>query len=165
MKNLNDLLNQALEKCAAVGIPYGKITEIKLNNRLSRSWGRCLTKDHNTFWIEIQGKFAQDEYSTNDQVIAVICHEIIHTCDGCWNHGYKFMQYGKLLTDAYGIKVSTTDTAENLTVDSIAWNASKKYAVKCECGTTIYKDRMCDLIRYPHYYICTKCKGKFERIK
>lgn len=165
MKNLNELLKEAMEKCTTVGIPYGNITEIKLNNRLSKCWGRCLTKNHKDFWIEINGKFAKDEFSTNDAIIAVICHEIIHTCDGCWNHGYKFMQYGKLLTDAYGIKVSATDSAENLTVDSIAWNASKKYAVKCECGTTIYKDRMCDLIRYPSYYRCTKCNGKFERVK
>ena len=164
MKNLNELLKEAMEKCAAVGIPYGNITEIKLNNRLSKCWGRCLTKDHKNFWIEINGKYASDEFSTNDNIIEVICHEIIHTCEGCWNHGYKFMQYGKLLTAAYGIIVQTTDSAENRTIDKIAWENSKKYAVKCNCRT-IYKDRMCDIIRYPHIYECNKCKGKFERVK
>lgn len=164
MKNLNELLKQALEMCDKCGIPYGKITEIKINNRLSRSWGRCLTKNHKEFWIEIQGRFAQDEYSTENAVIAVICHEIIHTCEGCWNHGYKFMQYGKLLTDNYGIKVSATDSAGNLTIDSISWENDMRYAVKCNC-TTIYRDRMCDLIKYPQIYTCKKCGGKFARIK
>ena len=164
MKNLYELLREAKEKCSAVGIPYGKITNIKLNNRLSKCWGRCLTKNHKEFWIEINGKYASDEFSTNENIVEVICHEIIHTCEGCWNHGYQFMQYGKLLTAAYGIVVSTTDSAENRTIDKIAWETSKKYAVKCNCRT-IYKDRMCDIIRYPHIYECNKCKGKFERVK
>lgn len=164
MKNLNELLQNALEMCDSVGIPYGKITEIKINNRLSKCWGRCLTKNHREFWIEINGKFAKDEFSTNESIIAVICHEIIHTCENCWNHGEKFMAYGKLLTAAYGIKVSATDSAENLTIDKIAWEKSMKYAVKCNCRT-VYKDRMCDIIKYPKLYTCGKCKGFFERIK
>ena len=164
MKNLNELLEIAKEKCSSVGIPYGNITDIKINNRLSRAWGRCLTKNHKDFWIEINGKYAKDEFSTNDNIIEVICHEIIHTCEGCWNHGYKFMQYGKLLTAAYGIIVQATDNAENRTIDSIAWKNSKKYAVKCNCRT-IHKDRMCDIIKYPQIFKCTKCKGNFERIK
>lgn len=165
MKDLNKLLDSALAMCDEVGIPYGTIKEIKLNNRLSRAWGRCLTSDgRKTFWIEIQGKFAKDEFSTDKAVIAVIIHEIIHTCEGCWNHGSLFMEYGKRITDRFGIKVAATDSPENLTVDSIAWNQSKRYAVKCSCHT-IYKDRMCDLIRFPHIYKCKRCHGNFERVR
>lgn len=165
MKDLNRLLDSALAMCDEVGIPYGTIKEIKLNNRLSRAWGRCLTSDgRKTFWIEIQGKFAQDEFSTDKAVIAVIIHEIIHTCEGCWNHGSQFMAYGKLITDRFGIKVAATDSPENLTVDSIAWNRSKKYEVKCNCRS-IYKDRMCDIIRFPRTYTCNYCHGNFERVR
>lgn len=165
MKNLKELLEICLEMCRECDIPYRNITEIKLNNRLSKTWGRCLTRNHSDFWIEIQAKFAQDRFSTENQVIEVICHEIIHTCEGCWNHGAQFLAYGQRLTEKYGIKVSATGEAEELTIDSIAWKNSFRYLVKCPCGQEIHKDRMCDLIRYPSHYVCGKCKGTFERIK
>lgn len=164
MKNLNELLQKALEMCDHCGIPYREITEIKTNNRLSSCWGRCLTKNHRAFWIEINGKFARDEFSTDAGIIEVICHEIIHTCENCWNHGDLFMAYGRRLTENYGIKVSATDSAENRTIDAIAWKESKKYAVKCNCRT-VYKDRLCDIIKYPSIYKCTACGGNFVRIK
>lgn len=166
MKDLNALLEKSLAMCDAVGIPYGKITSIGINNRLSRCWGRCLTKDYKHYWIEIQGKFAKDEFSTDDAVIAVIIHEIIHTCDGCWNHGEKFLSYGRRITEKYGIKVSATDSAENLTINVIEWKNSKRYAATCaKCGYVSYKDRMCDLIRYPMMYTHKDCGGRFERTK
>lgn len=165
MKDLNKLLDSALAMCDEVGIPYGTIRIITLNNRLSRAWGRCLSQDGGkTFWIEIQGKFAQDEFSTDKAVIAVIIHEIIHTCEGCWNHGSQFMAYGKRIADRFGINVAATDSPENLIVDSIAWNQSKKYEVKCKCRS-IYKDRMCDIIKFPHTYTCKLCHGSFKRVR
>lgn len=165
MKNLKELLEKCLEMCRECDIPYRNITEIKLNNRLSKSWGRCCTRNHRDFYIEIQGKFAQDKFSTENQVIEVICHEIIHTCEGCWNHGELFHNYGRRLTEKYGINVSTTADAEQLTIDSIAWKNSFRYMVSCPCGNSYGKDRMCDLIRYPQLYTCSKCGGKFTRIK
>lgn len=165
MKDLYKLFDSALAMCDEVGIPYGTIFNIRINNRLSRAWGRCLSQDgRKTFWIEIQGKFAKDEFSTDKAVIAVIIHEIIHTCEGCWNHGAQFMEYGQRITDRFGIKVAAHDSAEDLTVDSIAWNASKKYEVKCNCRS-ICKDRMCDIIKYPHTYTCRLCHGNFERVR
>ena len=151
--------------CRDCNIPYRNITEIKLNNRLSKSWGRCLTKNHKDFWIEIQGKFAQERFSTENQVMEVICHEIIHTCEGCWNHGELFHSYGQRLTEKYGIHVATTAGAEQLTIDSIAWKNSFRYMVACPCGNSYSHDRMCDLIRNPQLYKCSKCGGNFERIK
>lgn len=165
MKDLYKLFDSALAMCDEAGIPYGTIFNIRINNRLSRAWDRCLSQDgRKTFWIEIQGKFAQDEFSTDKAVIAVIIHEIIHTCEGCWNHGSLFMEYGQRITDRFGIKVSATDSPENLGVDSISWNVSKKYEVKCNCRS-ICKDRMCGIIKYPHTYTCRLCHGTFERVR
>lgn len=166
MKDLNSLLAKALAMCDSVGIPYGKIVRIELNNRLSRSWGRCLTKDYKHYWIEIQGKFAKDEFSTDEAVIAVIIHEIIHTCEGCWNHGENFLAYGNKITEKYGIKVSASDSAENLTINVIEWKNSARYEVKCvKCGYSICNDRMNKVIRYPSNYTHTGCGGSFERTK
>lgn len=167
--NINELFEKALEICEAESIPYRKINGISTNNRLTRALGRCITSNHREFKIEVRGKLLDKSLFPEERtVMEVIIHEIIHTCPDCWNHGYQFKIYGKRV-EKYGYIVgnSTTDMKEH-GADVIAYQESCKYLVKCpKCGYTIGKDRMCDLIRYPHLSYHSPCgiTARFERVK
>ena len=167
--NLDELFKKALEICDAEEIPYRKINSIKANNRLTKSWGRCLTRYHTEFDIEVRGKILNKSLFPDERgIMEVILHEIIHTCPDCWNHGALFKEYGGRL-EKYGYNVgSATTNPEKLGADSIAYSAAFRYMVKCpKCGYTIGKDKMCDLIKYPSIYSHTPCgnDSHFVRIR
>lgn len=167
MYNLEKLLSKALDICDKENIPYRNITEIKVNNRLSKSWGRCLTKNHTDFWIEIKGKICDEKVTPNENgLLEIILHEVIHTCEGCWNHGKLFKEYGGRL-EKYGYNVGkSTTSAAALQLDNTAYKETFKYAIQCTgCGNIIYKDKMMDFVRFPHFYSCKKCGKTFTRIR
>ena len=167
MYDLNAMLNKGKSLLDKGGIPYGKIFGIKVNNRLSRRWGRCIRKTGSSgYWIELRKILADDTVTSEKGIMDVILHEMIHTCEGCWNHGTLFNEYGKRL-EKYGYDTQgSTTSAEKLQLNMVAYTENMRYAVQCPvCKYTIYRDRMCDMIRYPEFYAHTKCGKSFVRIK
>ena len=168
MYNLHALLRKALEMCDKEGIPYRTISSIKMNGRLSRAWGRCKHKrGSDIFTIEICKTIADDTITPESGALAIILHEIIHTCEGCWNHGSLFKSYGDRFTK-YGytdIGNACTD-AVALQMDVEKYELSKKYICKCErCGYTITQNKASHFITHMSSYTHTGCGGHFIRVK
>lgn len=168
MYNLNGLLEKALYYCTLENIPFRKITHITVNNRLSKAWGRCLSKSGSgRYWIEVRGIIADDKITPEKSAMEIILHEVIHTCEGCWNHGALFKEYSKRL-EKYGYYnvggASTTIAAMN--IDNEVYTEKCKYEVRCtKCGYAIGKNRMCNLIKYASSHTHNRCNAPFERVR
>lgn len=167
MYNLVKILDKALSLCDKENIPYGEITSITVNKRLSKAWGRCIHRSGSTtYQIEVRKIIADSKTTPEKAIMEVVLHEIIHTCEGCWNHGELFKSYGSRFAK-YGYNVGNAKTSVDSTeIDINTYVEKCKYAVRCpKCGFTIAKDRMCGIIKYPNFYTHTKCGETFVRFK
>lgn len=166
MKDLNRLFAIAKSNLDTIGIKYGNIVGIKVNTRAKSRWGQCkIVNDtqryewfDREFEINISDRILVDEVN-DDKVISVIIHEILHTCEDCFNHGEKWKEYADLVNDCYSCyKVETTQSCE-----FFGFNAKEeriknsKYKIKCNgCDNVFYRNRMFDTSSCR----CRKCKQK-----
>lgn len=60
------------------------------------------------FRISISRRECGDDASIRN----VLFHEVIHTCEGCFNHGKKFKELAAAVNSAYGTNVETSKKAE-----------------------------------------------------
>lgn len=169
MKNLNNLLQEAKDDLASLGVEYGNVGTISVNNRLKRAWGRCI-KHGNYYAIQINPQLVLD--TTSDQAaMDTIMHELIHTCEGCMNHGTNFKKLGNLVS-IYGYTIQRCTSAEDKGLTSYKNTPGYvKYTLTCEkCGTVNKYARKTKLITYIQNhdsrrfrYMCSKCKcNKFK---
>lgn len=104
------------------------------------------------------------EYKDNKDIDNVIVHELIHTIDGCFNHGREWKSWANKVNYKYGLHV-TQYVPERLYVTK---NETKeKYGIKCDkCNkiiarykimTTPYKS----VCKGEHRFWCKKC-GSFH---
>ena len=140
-----------------------KITNVSFNPRLKRSLGRA---GYNTltgaFNINFSKQYFDSPHISMDNKRAVVYHELIHTVDGCFNHGGKFNAIAVTIEHMEGISgISGTHTA---TPDE--YKASvRNYKIVCmneTCNQIAYRDRT--LISGRHEgqiftHRCSSCKG------
>lgn len=168
MRDFNKIMSNCIAELESIGLTtYSRdIIGITVNNRLSRSLGRCIRKD-GTFRIEIARKTAADNVDI-DFVRNVIMHEIIHTMPGCWNHGHYFQFYASIVNRKLGYHVSTTETAANMEaagVKPIVKSEVARYALVCrKCGGKIYRERWCAALANPSGYRHSGCGGDLYTI-
>ena len=132
MRNLQEYLGKCIEMCKEYGIPVRTVTEISVH-KSKKAWGYCKTSDYETFQITISEVLTDPTISADDKgLISTILHELIHTCPDCFNHGAKFCQYAKILTEKTGYSVKISDDANGKGVDKIAFFNTYKYLYICE---------------------------------
>lgn len=75
-KNIDTLLQEALDVCEDLNIEVGNIINIKWNNRLKSVWGRCICRSGD-YRIELNPILAEEIISWEDAMNTVI-HEVLH---------------------------------------------------------------------------------------
>ena len=83
------------------GIKVGKVHRVWFSDTSFGKFGSCRRLTSNYFTIEIT------DLGLRGDVRSTIVHELIHTVEGCYNHGPKFREIAKLLSSAYNIKLDT----------------------------------------------------------
>ena len=133
MKNVYELLNRAVIQCEAIGIPTGYIEDITVNYRALKRWGQCM-KQHGRYYISISNRLLADDVP-DEWAMNTIVHEVLHTVDGCMNHGALWKRYANMMNRRYGYNVKRTSSYPEL--ENNAYGRSRyKYAVTCNnCGT------------------------------
>ena len=90
-------------------IPVGVINGIGWS-KLDNGWGICIRhSDTNTFDIRIATE-CQRKVIVKEDLKAGILHEILHTCDGCFDHSKLWVKYALKIDDVYGYSVSIFKT-------------------------------------------------------
>lgn len=172
MKDLQKLFNECKEELDYIGIEYGCIESITINTRAKKRWGQCRITLNSAYWenrifsINISDKLLQDDVS-DESAKDTIIHEILHTCKGCMNHGEEWKRLADIVNDCYSYyNIKRTASAEEKGINIKEEEKNYKYALRCKCcGKIFYKNRMCNVIKYPKNYTHSIDGGELERIK
>ena len=164
MKNLQALFEECMNEAKAIGIVPGRILSVKVNNRFTAIWGRCsyINKKTGTYKIELN-KILLEDTTTDQAAKNTIMHEILHSCDGCMNHGDKWKEMAYKVNRAYpsyyNIKRTTSNEEKGIEVKKKEYN----YMLKCEsCGHLFGYYRITKAVQHPERYRCN-CGGKLIR--
>lgn len=146
-------------------IPYSKeISQIKVNTRARARFGCCrrynrsFGKDY--FVIEISS-FVED--ATDEKLKNIIAHEVLHTVEGCYNHGKKWKSMANALNEGLGYNITTTTTYDKVGIIEPKGKEEFQYEIKClKCGKVIFRKRSCNLTKHTGRYRCGFCGGKLK---
>lgn len=143
-----------------VDLPFSDICAFKTHND-SYSLGRCqrvsfFNGEHIKYIISLNNKMLK---CSEQDIKNTLLHELIHTIDGCFNHGDRFKYYAEKVNQKYGYHIARTNS-----VKGFKEQIKYKYAIKCtQCGKTQKFIKKSNVVKYPSLYIC-KCGGKLESI-
>lgn len=159
-KDLIMLTESLREDLKNLGIPISdNIEDVTINRRAKSRFGACKVKKKplggRTYLLEISEEILECETKL---ISSVIVHELLHTCNGCFNHGKKWKKYCKIVEEHLGLSLSRTNKYENFGLEPPAEKEQIKYIVKCTgCGAVFPRKRMCPLVKNPSKYKCGKC--------
>ena len=141
------------------GIKVGKISRVLVSDKSFGKFGSCRRLINGYFVIEIT------DLGLHGDVKTTIVHELIHTVEGCFNHGPKFQEIARLLSSAYNIELGTKASKNEMELSKEYRIAKAKYVIRCKkCGQIITRQRATRLVKLPMTYRCG-CGGDLERIK
>ena len=141
------------------GIKVGKISRVWFSDKSFHKFGSCRRLMNGYFAIEIT------DLGLHGDVKSTIVHELIHTVEGCYNHGPKFQEIARLLSSAYNMELGTHAGGREMELSREYRLNKAKYAVQCnKCGQLIVRQRATRLIKFPMTYNCG-CGGDLIRIK
>ena len=145
-------------------IPMGKIREVSVSPSMTRAWGMCyrLRLNNRAFKIKISEKLLT--IGDIDGIDLVILHELLHTVDGCFNHGKTWKYYASLVCDYYGFNIQRLTDAEELGITAEQAIEAGYHVVQCDlCGYFYYAKSECKSIKYYNHYSCN-CGGTLVRL-
>lgn len=166
MKDLEIHVRKCRKMLEDIGIPCGKIQAVKINNRYTRKYGSTMYDfSAKSYVLQFNPGLLDDanpDYALDDTIL----HELLHTCEGCMNHGAQWKQYAAEVERVYGYKIARTSTdEEKQIVPGTMKGREYKYELRCvECGTAWKYKRMCQTVKSWKRLRCTVCGGHLERI-
>ena len=167
MRDLNAIAQECMKMLDDIGIEYGKIMEFKVNTR-ARRWGQC-KRVSGVYSINISATLL-DESNDIDGLKNTIIHELLHTCNGCMNHGEKWKMMANKVNNTYGYNIKRCSDVSEKGVKKDTRPKHKaityKYEVKCQkCGNIYQRSKMSNIVQHPEHYRCGKCHGELKRTK
>jgi len=102
MHDFNNAIKECLEEVKETGVEVGKISKFLINTRAKR-WGIC-KRENGEFEIEISDALLDDS-TPIISLKSTIIHEILHTCQGCQNHGSKWKSLANKMNSKYGYNI------------------------------------------------------------
>ena len=167
--NLKKLFDKAYAMVIEAGVhpaPKEKITLKQFS--AETQWGNCSkeSKNSDVFTIKIAEKTI---LLGADAILKTFVHEILHTINGCFNHGQRWAKAAERVNKKYGLNISRVTNAWELGGEEAANMIEKmdikaaKYQVKCtNCGRYLLRYRKCHLVDNITRYRCGICGGKLE---
>ena len=161
MRNLTVSANKCMKMLDEINIPYKKPNKWRVSKRMTRAFGQYSISKHE---IAITERLL-DERLPVKMLENTIIHELIHTCDGCYNHGSKFQAYGRKVNKELGYNISTyVSKEESMVMDNVYKPKERRYKVICPtCEQEFsYKVRS-KVYQHPELYICGVCGTRLVR--
>ena len=154
-EDVDRLLARAVAQARAVNIPVSPYIcpRVRLNSRARTRFGCCLRRE-GRYAIELSAQLARE--GSERAILQVLCHEVLHTCYGCSNHGPRWRGYAQRMNAAYGYDIRRTDNYDALGIED---DRPVRYYVVCQrCGRTIPRMKRSPLVDHPGRYRCA-CGG------
>ena len=177
MNELKEIKLNKLEELASdyeiilreeLNIPIATNITYSINTRAKKRYGMCSLEDkyYTVYHIEISSFLLDNEIDeNNDALINTLIHELLHTVEGCMNHGNKWQYYASIVKDKLGYDIKRTSNRSEYGLESYVPKENIKYIFKCEnCGQIIRRRRKSNFTKYYNLYTCGVCNGKFERL-
>lgn len=163
MYDLMKEYNNCVEMLSSIGIYPGNIHRVIPNDRIKRSWGKCKIEPAG-FKIEINTVLL-DERNPVMSLHDTLIHEILHTCPGCFDHQYNWVQLANKVNRKLGFNIARcTSVDEKILCEETLMNDKKaKYIVtclRCHCRSYIYKKS--GIVEKTYLYTCKKCGGSLK---
>lgn len=152
-----------------LGIVYGPIRHVEVNNRAKSRWGRCkYSKRYGVYDIEISSMLLQEDVSY-EAVMDTMIHELLHCHSDRFCHTGEWKTCANLVNAQYGYNIKRATAAEekNIAVEK----AQFKYIITCnKCGTVSKYRRAGKVVKllqkYPeNHCVCSICKGTSFTVK
>lgn len=159
-ERLDELLRETTREAQELNIPVPVTIadKIKINSRPKKRFGCCRRSEHG-YEIEVSAFILVCEESKIKNVIA---HEVLHTCEGCYDHGNQWKEYAQRMNRAYGYQIKRTSSfAEmGLKEDGERRRPEYKYIIKCQnCGKEYPRQRFTRVMKQINKYRCN-CGGR-----
>lgn len=143
------------------GINVGRICNVKFN-KSTHNFGTCLRVMKGVYEITIT------DLGLHGDVISTIVHELIHTVDGCYDHGSKFQSIAKELSRVYNIDLGTRASKKEMDMTREYRISKARYVIKCSnpsCPCLVLRDRAVGVVKHPELYSCGTCGSKLIRVR
>lgn len=167
MRDLDKYGKQCIENLNAIGIYPHEIDSFIVNTRAKKRWGQAV-RESGHYTININYLLLDDSCPENS-MYETLYHELLHCVDGCMNHGVKWQELAKLVSDCYNVDITICSSEEKILGKELSEEIrpKKTYKVRCcKCKniTTRMGYRAPKWYMYPELYICDKCGGKLEKV-
>ena len=123
----------------SLNLYWGEVSKLFIMPKAStRVLGLC---EHNyDYWGNWDGTFSISlnpclfaDGVNEDIIIQTLLHELIHTMDGCFNHGKNFKYYARIINNKYGYNISRTTDSSKFGVELP--KRKNKFEIVCNnCG-------------------------------
>lgn len=144
-----------------IPVPDNICGNVIINSRPRKRYGCCRVKN-DFFQIEIS-KFVLE--CSWEKISEILAHEVLHTCEGCYNHGKLWKKYARLMNDAYGYEISRLSSPEKMGLEKTENEDQIRYIIKCkQCGREYPRQRFTCVMQKINAYRC-RCGGELILIK
>ena len=167
MYNLNNAFHTCLNMVVDAGINPGNIVEVIPNTRAKCRWGQC-KRVNGGYSININVDLL-DERNDYKGLENTLIHEILHTVEGCMNHGPNWKRAADRIKTVYGLEIKRANSKEDKGVTykrEATRDEPVKYILKCvDCGHEYKYQRASRAVKFPERFRCGHCQGRLELIK
>lgn len=165
-KTLLDSFTAVVKKAKEIGIIKESCCPTLFTFSSKKLWGEA--RKPNPVYPSIQPNIGLNKVflENPENALKTIVHEVAHL--GCgYGHDWRWEEDYKKLGAYFGIKkYSKRDSSldlgfkEEVSLKRVCY----KYAIYCEkCGVRWKYERLCNAVKNPSRYQCTKCKSKLLR--
>lgn len=162
-EKLNKILQKAILQVSSAGIKPGNIQPEVGEIKGVTTFGLC--KKINTIkGIEFSILINPVLYANEDSLMETMVHEVLHTVDGCDNHGKLWVENANIMNNKYGYHISRCSSYE----EKGLVRPDPKYKLKCNCCGEVYNKNALrkKFIQDFNYYFCSCCNARnFELLE
>lgn len=166
MNNIQQVANKMLQDAikmigdCGIKVPVTIKPVVELNTTAKKRWGQC-RKRFDGYTISINKTLMELEDKSG--ALNTMIHEVLHTIEGCMNHGKQWKAYATTIKSKYGIDIKRTSSASEKGIEP-SMIPLGKYVVRCTgCGKTWSRERKSKLITQVHRFRCD-CGSSIERV-
>lgn len=127
--------------CDQLKIPYREVVSLKVNTTAKRRFGQCRRLENDKFEISISDRLLKEGLSQLT-LMNTMLHELLHTCDGCMNHGKLWKSYAARLNNI-GYTIERCATSAEMAEAPTDESAYRYKVTCCDCIQGNMEARIC----------------------